>query len=114
MPEMILSSVLFPDPLRPMMPTVSPCFTSKLTASRTVRRRKLRGRKSPNTCSRTVSRRTSGKENVLLTASTWIMRSLQVFGRAGREAPEYERPDSEDDRRDRDQIKIGLQGRNDV
>ena len=31
MPQMIFSSVLFPEPLRPMIPSVSPCRSSKLT-----------------------------------------------------------------------------------
>src|SRR5215470_14181955 len=111
MPAMIFSRVLLPDPLRPMMPTVSPALTSKLTASSTVSRRKWRGRNKANTCSRTVSRRTSGKENVLVTPSTWIIPgSLHVFGRAGHVATKDHDSGHQDDAGHGEQVQIGLDG----
>ena len=65
MPHKILSSVLLPQPLRPMMPRVSPRSTEKLIPSSTCSRSNLRGRSAPSTCSRTVSRRTDGIWNAL-------------------------------------------------
>src|SRR5258706_8341822 len=60
MPDTIWSSVLLPEPFRPIRPRLSPRRSSKLTDSSTRRRSWARGRKKSSARSRTVSRRTLG------------------------------------------------------
>src|SRR4051812_16422325 len=55
MPETILSSVLLPEPFRPMRPRLSPRPSSHVTPSRTCSRSLGRRRKRSSACSRTVS-----------------------------------------------------------
>src|SRR5678816_4650273 len=83
MPQRILSSVLLPHPLRPMIPRVSPRRSWRLTRSRTVSRSTLRGRNSPNVCSRIVARRSLGILKAFETESASMRTSpcLDVFSR---------------------------------
>src|SRR5438132_681612 len=126
MPAMILSSVDLPHPLRPMMASVSPLASWKVTSASTGRSRKRRGRNSASAWSRTVLRWTSGMRNVLArpeTSSTAI--ALQVLSHPWRQRAEEQhadarqrdqrvrgRGDDEDPGRERglvEQVALGLQ-----
>src|SRR5919201_6548463 len=86
-PATIFSNVLLPEPFLPMMPSVSPGRSSKLTSSSTRSSRHWRGRKRSSTCCRTVSRRTLGIAKLLVTPSTSTTAiRLHVLGHARREA----------------------------
>src|SRR5438477_2497549 len=109
MPAMIFSSVDLPEPLRPMIPRVSPFPSSRLTASRTRRSRNRRGRKSARAWARTVSRWASGIRNVLLTPRTSRTAiGLQVLGHPRRERAKHEDAGAEDHERLEGEERVGL------
>src|SRR5438445_11321172 len=111
MPAMILSSVDLPHPLRPMMASVSPLASWKVTSARTGRSRKRRGRNSASAWSRTVLRWTSGMRNVLArpeTSSTAI--ALQVLRYPWRQRAEEQHAGAEDHQRLQGQERVRPHG----
>src|ERR1044072_326962 len=124
MPASTLSSGLLPEPLRPMIPSVSPARSSRLTPESTCSRSKLRRARRPKRCSRTVLRRTLGMTNVLWrsrarrTGGGIAVRSrsrlLQQLGGARTPAAEDRRARRQDDRRAGEQVEVAAQAGNGV
>src|SRR4030095_9612337 len=107
MPVRIFSNVLLPEPLRPMIPSVSPRRTLKEISSNTFKRSTGRGRKRSNACSRMVDRRTLGIRNDLLTRSTSTMPMMsEVLGGARRVPPEDHDSGAEDQASHEDEQQV--------
>ena len=112
---MILSSVLLPHPFLPMMPSVSPRRTSRLTSSSTCSRSVGRRRKRSSTCSRTVSRRARGNVEGLGDVTN-VKQDRRVRHRVLRGAwgvpPVDENPDTEHNGRLERETEMGEKRRN--